>query len=141
MATQTQILTFFTNPSEGTQLLYAPLSTEWITVTCHLETAGPVAVGTAQSLAPVSSGKGRLLPSGADAVFQLSPGSRLYIISDTMNRVGVQIEPSPWLEQMFRLMQHSATPGMTKKPPPDADKTVPIGHFGFTMPGAPKKGR
>lgn len=138
MSTQTQVYTFFTNPSEETQLLFAALPTEWITVTCHLETAGPVSVGTSQSLAPVASGKGRLLPSNEDAVFQLSPSSRLYILSDTVNRVGIQIEASPWLEQMFRLMQHSATPGGPKTAPPNSEKQVPIGKFGFTMPVAPK---
>lgn len=72
----------------------------WARVTVTLETAGPVAIGTRANLAPVLSGKGALLQTAVPVTFTIGKGSRLYYLAGNINRVTVQIEPVPWLEQI-----------------------------------------
>lgn len=72
----------------------------WCNVTLLLETAGPVAVGTRADLFPVLSGKGMLLDTGVPATFTIGKGTRLYIASDSVNRVKVELAPFPWIEQI-----------------------------------------
>lgn len=80
----------------GTQILYTA-NRIWADVTVMLETAGPVAVGSADNLQPVLGGAGILLQPNIPRTFRLAQGSRLFIASTSVNRVSVQIDPVPWL--------------------------------------------
>ena len=95
---RTEVYSYFTQPSSETQLLYS--AENWVQVTLSLQTAGPVAIGTVASLAPVLSGRGILLDPDNPWVATLAKGTRLYITSETLNRVNVLIEPIAWLEQI-----------------------------------------
>jgi len=101
---KTQIYTYFTQIPDRTgasKLLYN--SEGWVRATLRLETAGPVAVGTREEIAPVLSGKGVLLPPGdTDSVtFIIPAGQRLFITAEAVHRVKFTIEPVPWLEQIL----------------------------------------
>lgn len=102
---QTETFTYFTTigpqPNQGgTPVLYNG-DRLWANVTVTLETAGPVAVGTRSELFPVLSGKGVLLDTDVPKTFVIGKGySRLYIASTSINRVKVEIEPFPWIEQI-----------------------------------------
>jgi len=131
---QTQFQTYLTNRL-GTQLLYS--AEDWMRVTMRLETAGPVAIGTKQDIAPALSGLGRLLPTGDDITFVLPRGDRLFIVASATNRVAWQLEPIPWLQQilmamdqgfgatiraLFRLNAPSAAP---RPPKPSEERPIP----------------
>lgn len=94
----TDIFSYFTVSSNETQLLYS--AENWVRIKLTLQTAGPVAVGTKQDIAPVLSGHGVLLDTDIPYEAFLAKGTRFYITSQTVNRVNVQIEPIPWLEQL-----------------------------------------
>ncbi len=97
---KTDIYTYFTVPTGITELLYSAES--WMRVELVLETAGPVAVSTRDSVTPVLSGKGILLePDGEPIEFIMPKGNRLFIAAESFNRVKVIIEPIPWLEQIL----------------------------------------
>lgn len=72
----------------------------WSKVTVTLETAGPVAVGFSSNLSPITSGKGILLTTDDPVTFNVAKGNKLYIQSTSVNRVKVQVESYPWLEQI-----------------------------------------
>lgn len=95
---RTDISTYFTVPSPTSQMVYT--AETWVTVKLTLETAGPVAVGTNAQIAPVLSGKGRLLDTGVEYTFHLARGSSLYIAAEAVNRVSFTVEPIPWAEQI-----------------------------------------
>jgi hypothetical protein len=96
----TDIYTYFTNATGLSELLYS--AEGWVRVGVRLETAGPVVVGTRDSVTPVLSGKGILLPSSGDTVtFTLPKGNRLFIAAESINRVKFVVEPIPWLEQIL----------------------------------------
>lgn len=95
---RTEIYSYFTKPTTDAVLLYS--AENWVRVKLELKTAGPVAVGTAQQIAPVLSGKGILLGTNESYEANLARGTRLFIISSSINRVSVTIEPVPWLEQI-----------------------------------------
>jgi hypothetical protein len=96
----TDIYTYFTRSTGENELLYS--AEMWVKMTLVLETAGPVAVGTRESVIPVLSGKGILLdPDGEPAVFSIPKGDRIFISAESINRVQVFIEPIPWLEQIL----------------------------------------
>jgi hypothetical protein len=95
---RTEIYTYFTIANGQTELLYS--AENWVRAKLTLETAGPVAIGTSQNLEPVLSGRGRLLDTDLEYEAFLPRGTRLFIISETVNRVSVTIEPVPWLEQI-----------------------------------------
>ena len=99
---RTTIYTYFTKPGP-TEILY-PGDRLWARVKLELETAGPVVVGSAESLLPITSGKGQRLTTGDEIEFVISKGSRIYIAATGVNRVKVTIEPIPWLEQMTALL-------------------------------------
>lgn len=84
----------------GTHLLYSAENN--VRIRLWLEDAGPVAVGTDAQLDPVLSGRGVLLETAPAPAFEqvLSKSDRIYIAAETVNRVKVQIEPIPWLEQI-----------------------------------------
>lgn len=85
------------------------LSTQqWTKVTLRLESAGPVAFGTSEDLMPVSSGKGRLLPTGQDVEVVMVPQTRLYLSADSFQRVGIQVEPYPWMWELFNKLKSLA---------------------------------
>jgi hypothetical protein len=96
----TQVYTHFTRVG-GTALLYSCPANDWIEIILRLESAGPVAVGTTEDLAPPTTGKGRLLPLNEDVRFTLPPGGRFFIAASAINRVAVEIQPFPWLAQIL----------------------------------------
>lgn len=101
----TDIFTYFTVPAitNRSELLYS--AEEWVRIELVLETAGPVAVSTRQSVTPVLSGKGVLLePDGEPLKFIMPRGDRLFIAAESVNRVKVIIEPIPWLEQIYQTL-------------------------------------
>lgn len=131
----TQIYTYFTTPG-NTDLLYATNETDWQLIRLRLETAGPVAIGTAQEITPVGSGRGTLLPTGLTVDVELPPSSRLYIAADAVNRVAIQIEHNPWLRQILeaetRVAQNVAPTGtVAPATSTGGNQPVPIGRFGF----------
>lgn len=96
----TDIYTYFTKATGVSELLYS--AEEWMKIRLVLETAGPVSVGTRESVTPVLSGKGILLESDGEPIeFTIPKGNRLFIASESVNRVKVIIEPIPWLEQLL----------------------------------------
>lgn len=97
----TEINTYFTRPNGRSELVYSAES--WVRIKLQLETAGPVAVGTRQEITPVLSGKGILLPTTGTTLteFIMPKGDRLFIASESINRVKYITEPIPWLEQML----------------------------------------
>lgn len=97
-----EIETYFTQPQAGTVLLYS--AEEFVRARLTLRTAGPVAVGTREELAPVLSGRGIQLVPNDEYEVVIPAGQRLYIISEAVNRVNFTIEPIPWLEQILRGM-------------------------------------
>lgn len=101
----TQIYTYFTRATGDTSLLYS--ADRWVKIKLTLETAGPVAIGTAATLEPVLSGRGRLLDTDEEYETYLPKGARIHIISETVNRVAVTIEPVPWLEQISNQQNES----------------------------------
>ena len=92
----TEVYTRFTTTDGVTQLLYS--AETWVRLRILLETAGPVAVGTRQEIAPVLSGKGRLLPTGREVELILPKGDRFFIVSESVNRVSWSVEAIPWLQ-------------------------------------------
>lgn len=94
--------TYFTKaPAPGAEpsILYSG-DRMWARVIVTLETAGPVAVGFVSGLSPVTSGNGILLTTGVPVTFDIAKGNRLYIAATSVNRVKVQIQPLPWMEQI-----------------------------------------
>ena len=98
---KTDVYTFFTKSSGTTLLLSLP---NWSLVTLRLESAGPVAVGTIESLTPVGT-KGRLLPVNEDIKIVMVPLTRLFIAADSLQRVAVQVEPYPWLFEILNAVK------------------------------------
>lgn len=94
----TKTATFLTTPGKTSVLHSADLP--WVKVKLLLETAGPVAVSTAQSFS-VTSGEGILLQTNLEREITLPKGSRLYITSTTVNRVSYVVEPIGWAEQIL----------------------------------------
>jgi hypothetical protein len=103
---RTEIYTYFTRATGETSLLYS--AENWVRMKLTLETAGPVAIGTSASLEPVLSGRGILLDTDREFEAYLPKGARIFIISETVNRVSVTIEPVPWLEQLSTEQQHTS---------------------------------
>lgn len=98
--TNSEASTYFTKANGQTEVLYNA-DRLWATVTLTLETAGPVAVGFKSQITPVLSGKGLLLQTGVPTKFVVAKGNgKLYIASTSINRISVQVEPLPWLEQI-----------------------------------------
>lgn len=85
----------------GQQQLY--IATEsWVQITLTLQTAGPVSIGTRANLLPVLGGAGRLLPTDVPIRFLLPRGDILYVASNAVNRLSVQIEPMPFYEGVLQ---------------------------------------
>lgn len=101
---RTYVQTYFTKIAE-TQILYNG-DRQWAKITLTLETAGPVAVGTAQKISPVLSGKGILLATNEPITITVAKGTRLYVVSTSVNRVKVMVEALPWLEQITGLLRN-----------------------------------
>jgi hypothetical protein len=101
---RTEIYTYFTRANGQTELIYS--AENWVRIKLQLETAGPVAIGTSANLEPVLSGRGLLLDTSEEFEANLPKGTRVYIISETINRVSVTIEPIPWLEQISAEATH-----------------------------------
>ncbi len=99
---ETQLQTYFTNRIGTSEEIYN--AEDWVRITLRLQTAGPVAVSTREQIVPVLSGLGILLPIDDFITFILPAGSRLFIAAEATNRVAVQIEPVPWLQQILHAM-------------------------------------
>lgn len=82
----------------------------WARVKLLLETAGQVVVGTKANLLPLTSGKGRMLITDKEMIFELAQSTRLYIIASAVNRVGVTIEPIAWAQEIL-----NAASGIVKR--------------------------
>ncbi len=99
---RTEIFTYTTeNDPNETKLLY--IAVNFVRIQLSLEIGdGPVAFGTNDELLPVLSGKGRLLNLNTRHFEAFLPkGSRFWIACETAgNRLGVTIEPIPWMEQI-----------------------------------------
>lgn len=95
---RTDIYSHFTVPESEGSLLYS--AENWVRVKLTLETAGPVAVGNNAQIGPVLSGKGRLLDTGVEYEIYMARGSSLYVVSESVNRLSVTVEPIPWMEQI-----------------------------------------
>jgi len=106
---KTEIYTYFTKVRSGKapDILYNG-DRLWAKVTLTLENAGPVAVGNKSQITPVLSGKGELLQTDEPRSFWIGKGTRLYIAATTVNRVKVEVEPIPWLEQMSGVLSQLA---------------------------------
>lgn len=105
----TEIYTYNTavgspDPSGATPVLYNG-DRNWARVTLTLDTAGPVVVGNRAELGPIFSGRGWTLTTGEPITFTIAKGTRLYILSSSINRVKVEIAPVPWLEQITALSE------------------------------------
>jgi len=121
---KTQLYTYFTEPNGETMLIYS--ADRWVTMRLTLQTAGPVDVGTAPNIGPVLSGKGRSLVTGVELETRLAKGTRIYLISETVNRVLVTIEPIPWMEQIARgIAGVAATISRTLAPADSFDPVAP----------------
>jgi hypothetical protein len=88
----------------ATQLLYSA-DRRWSSVTVVLETAGPVAVGFKQTIDPATSGKGVLLVTNVPRTFTIAKGNKFWITSPSVNRINIQIESIPWLEQITAVLK------------------------------------
>jgi len=117
---RSDVYTIFTKAGGTKLILSVPY---WSKLTFRLESAGPVAIGTREDLQPVNSGKGRLLPTGADVVVTVPPNNRVYMASTSMNRVSIQVETFPFLgailTQLISLVEKS------KAAPPAKATDVP----------------
>jgi hypothetical protein len=107
-----EIRTYQTKPGPS-QILYNG-DRMWAQVTLTLTTAGPVAVGEQSNITPVLQGKGLVLQTNVPVVFKVAKGNRLYIASDTVNRVNVTIEAYPFLETITGLL--TALAGVARAP-------------------------
>ena len=94
-----EIYTYFAKPGE-TRRVYTG-DRPWAIVTLTLETAGPVAVSTKQTITPVLSGKGALLRTGVPVAFTLARGDSLWIAATSVNRVSVSVTEAAWQEQIL----------------------------------------
>ena len=98
MSNETQAYTYFTIP-DGMSHLVQEAAARWLRFSFSLETAGAVAVGLRDDIAPALSGKGILLPNdGRWLRFVVKPGTKVWLISNTLDRVRTIIEPLSLLE-------------------------------------------
>lgn len=105
-AQRSEATTYFTKvpqPGEPSTVLYSA-DRLWTRVKLTLETAGPVAVGFKSQISPVLTGKGQLLETGKEMVFDVAKGNRLYIAATAVNRVKFTTEPLPWFEQIVAIL-------------------------------------
>lgn len=106
---RTQIYTYLTRlPADKTTPILYNGDRMWAKVTLTLETAGPVVVGQQANLYPVLGGTGARLDTDVPTEIVIAKGTRLYIASNSVNRVKVRIEPLPWMEQITGLIMQFA---------------------------------
>lgn len=105
--TRSKTSTYFTKADGETHIIYTG-ERMWAKITLVLETAGPVAVGTDQKLTPVTSGIGTLLVTNQEFVITIARGTRLYVAAESVNRIRLQIEPLPWMEQIVASLRELA---------------------------------
>ena len=121
----TEIYTYFTTADGNTHEVLA--ADGWTRVRLLLETAGPVAIGTRQTLAPLLTGRGRILPVGLEIELELKKGDRLYIIAGTVNRVSVTIQRIPYGDRVISRIDQvrNAIASVIGAPSPDFVMTGP----------------
>lgn len=76
----------------------------WVKVTMILQTAGIVVWGPRADLSPITSGRGSQLVTNVPTIATVAKGSRIYYLASAVNRVSVQIEALPWLEEITALV-------------------------------------
>jgi hypothetical protein len=94
---KTEAFTYITTVGPE-QVLYTG-DQDWAKVTLTLQTAGPVAASTRQTITPVLSGKAPLLQTGVPFTLTVAKGNRIYIAATNVNRVSVVVEPFAWEAQ------------------------------------------
>ncbi len=99
----TETFTLCTEPDGQSRLIYSAES--WVRVRLALETTGVVAISTREDLAPLSSGKGIELTKLQSVELVLPRGDRLFVVSETDERLAVAIEPIPWLAQIADILE------------------------------------
>lgn len=99
----TDIFTYFTDTTGKSRLLYSAES--WVHIRVRLETAGPVSIGTRESVSPVLSGKGILLTTGEDEKWILPKGDRVFIAAESVNRVKWSVQPIAYGDQFNVISQ------------------------------------
>lgn len=72
----------------------------WVKITMTLQTAGIVVWGTRAEFGDIASGNGSELQTNVPVTVAVAKGTRIYYIASAVNRVTVQVEPLPWLEQI-----------------------------------------
>lgn len=95
---RTDMFDLFTFAIGTSELFYS--ANQSVKVTFILETAGPVVISTRAEVVPVLSGKGLSLRTGVPVTWHYPKGSRLYYGCAALNRVGIVIEPIPWMDQV-----------------------------------------
>ena len=100
---RTLMKTYLTVADGKTKLIYSTPKNTFVKASVTLLTAGPVDVGTDQNISPVLSGNGASLITNEPLDFTLSPGNRLYIVSSTVDRVRLIVEPFAYLEQILEV--------------------------------------
>lgn len=78
----------------------------WVKVTMTLQTAGQVVWGVRSELGPLTSGNGTELVTNVPTTVTIAKGTRIYYLASAVNRVVVQIEPLPWLEDILAGIRH-----------------------------------
>lgn len=73
----------------------------WAIVKLRLQTAGPVAVSTLQSMGSVTSGNNLLLTTNEEEEFVCPFGNSIWVLATAVNRIAMVVQPAPWLEQIF----------------------------------------
>jgi len=107
---RTKLFTYVTKNDGRTYPIYQVDAGTWVEAKLRLESAGPVAVGTDNDLGPTVSGRGWLLAPGETLTITLDPASKLYIVAESVSRVGVVIQSFAWVEEITRLMGGVAVP-------------------------------
>lgn len=97
----TELNTYTTRGLNETELLYNP--PHLVRITLNLLDGGLVVIGTRQELFPLTSGQGITLPpnNSNPVSFVLPKENKLYVASDSRNRVDYIAEPIPFLGQIL----------------------------------------
>lgn len=132
MATQSTIYSFITSPNQ-TSLVRECLPDEWLEMHFLLETAGAVVIGDNEDLLPIIAGKGMALPFQISVTVKLSPSSKLFIASTTVNTVSIRLNAIPGLEQVLKVIARVGGAADAVRKAAQTEQ-VDIGKFGFQMP-------
>lgn len=100
----------------GTLQLYPGSINRWTLLRVTMLTAGgAVAVGFSEDISPPLSGKGRQLFLNTEVQLYVAPGQKVWYACDSVQRLAIQLEPLPWLQQIV-LSIGTMLASMTGKP-------------------------